>query len=136
MPNINEMKSSYFAGEDFKSGPQVFVISEVVQMTVGTEDPQTKWVLNFHGATRGCVLNTTRIDALGELISLNSDDWIEKVIELYFDPSIRFGNKPVGGIAIRLPTGTMPASQLSAAPAPIEPPAVPTTTPEQLGLSG
>lgn len=135
MPSINEMKSSYFAGEDFKAGPQVFVISEVVQKTVGTEDPKNKWVLIFHSATRGCVLNTTRIDALGELISGDSEDWIEKAIELYFDPNIRFGNKAVGGIGIRLPTGTTPASQVSTAPAPSEPPAVPTTTTAQLGLS-
>ena len=102
--NINEMKESkYLKKEDVGAGT-LFTIKEIKHENVAleTQPEELKYVMYFHEATKGIVMNWTNLQLAAKALgSENTDDWMGKQIVLYEDPNVSFGGKLVGGIRIR-----------------------------------
>ena len=63
---------------------------------------ERKFVLYFSGLEQGLVVNATNWDLLEELTGEgNSEAWVNFPVELYVDPTVRFGNKTVEGVRVR-----------------------------------
>ncbi len=98
-------QSSFLSKEDLTS-PRVVTIENVTENELqGDGGKEMKPVAHFRGVDKGLVLNNINWDTIQDAYGDESDDWTGKQIELYFDPSIMFGSKRVGGIRIRLPRG-------------------------------
>lgn len=64
-----------------------------------------KPVVYFHNGTKPLVLNMINWDTLENAYGPDSENWIDKPVELYVDPHVMFGSRRVGGIRIRIPKG-------------------------------
>ena len=76
--------------KDEKTGKLV----KKLALVVGDDQPQI--LLNKEN-------NRTLIEAFGD----ETDAWIGKTMEVYFDPKVMFGGKKVGGLRVRVPDQTM-----------------------------
>jgi|SRR6266480_4280194 len=65
-------------------------------------------VMHLEGQDRSVILKTTTLNTLKDLFG-TPNDAVGKPIELYFDASVSFGGKRVGGLRLRSP-GTVAAS--------------------------
>ncbi len=102
-------QSSFLSKEDLQS-PRVMTIENVTENELqGDGGKEMKPVAHFRGVEKGLVLNNINWDMIQDAYGEDSDDWHGKQIELYFDPSIMFGAKRVGGIRVRLPRGDVSA---------------------------
>ena len=86
-----------------KSGPQTVTITSIEVESLGRGDEaQEKLVAMFEQLDQGLVLNKSNLAILFELFkSDDTDDYIGKTVVLYYDPSIMFSGKRVGGIRIK-----------------------------------
>lgn len=75
-------------------------VDHVVEDAISGQD---KLVVYFVGVESGLPLNNTRIEQMIELHggADDTDKWRGSKLELYVDPSVRYGGKRVGGVAIR-----------------------------------
>jgi hypothetical protein len=104
MPKISEMKSSKFLKRDDVGDGVVCTITGVSQENVAKEgaDPEMKWCLHFANLDKPMVLNSTNMQLIAKFTgSEDTDDWEDKKIILYDDPSVSFGGKLTGGIRVR-----------------------------------
>ncbi len=102
-------QSSFLSKEDLQS-PRIMTIENVTENELqGDGGKEMKPVAHFRGVDKGLVLNNINWDTIQDAYGEESDDWTGKQIELYFDPSIMFGSKRVGGIRVRLPRGDVSA---------------------------
>ena len=106
MSDMAKYRSRYIKSEELKrTGDQTREITGYGEASL--RDPKTngsviKPVLEFDD--RALVLNATLLDFLFEAFkSTDGDDWIGHQVEIYFDPSVKFGNDTRGGIRLRLP---------------------------------
>ncbi len=98
-------QSSFLSKDDLTS-PKVVTIDDVTEAELqGDGGKELKPVTHFRGIDKGLVLNNVNWDTIQDAYGDDSDDWKGKQIELYFDSSIMFGSKRVGGIRVRLPRG-------------------------------
>lgn len=104
MPNVNDLKSSKFLTKnDVGTGVVVTIKSyEKVNVAMESQAPEEKWVLSFHELPKPLVLNSTN----GQLIAMitgseDFDDWLEKKIILYNDPTVGFAGRITGGIRVK-----------------------------------
>lgn len=96
--------SPFLKGEAIKaSGPQTVTIKSVEVETIGRgDDAKDKAVAYFGELGQALVLNKSNIATLTELFkSDESDDWLGKKVVLFFDPSVMYSGKRVGGIRVR-----------------------------------
>jgi hypothetical protein len=86
-----------------KAGEQVVTITSIEAETLGRGDEaQNKLVAYFEELDQGLVLNKSNLSTLEEIFkSDETDDYIGKKITLWFDPSVRFSGKRVGGIRVK-----------------------------------
>ena len=104
MPKISEMKSSKFLKKDDVGEGIIVTIQGVSQENVAKEgvDPEMKWCLHFTNLDKPMVLNSTNMQLIAKFLgSEDTDDWENKKIILYDDPSVSFGGKLTGGIRVR-----------------------------------
>lgn len=109
---IGQMKTSkYIKKEDVGNGV-VVTIHKIDQQDVSMEnDPsEMKYILYFKeeidGDHKGMVMNWTNIQLCARACgSEETDDWLNKQIELYDDPNVSFGGNLTGGIRIRAVSG-------------------------------
>lgn len=103
---IGEMKESkYLKKEDVNTG-KVVTISRLDQQDVSMEnEPESmKWTIYFKEFDKGMVLNWTNMQLIARVLdSEETNDWLDKKIELYEDPNVSFGGNLVGGIRVRAP---------------------------------
>ena len=104
MPKISEMKSSKFLKRDDVGDGTTCIITGVSQENVAKEgaEPEMKWCLHFQNTDKPMVLNSTNMQLIAMFLeSEDTDDWTNKRVVLYDDPSVSFGGKLVGGIRVR-----------------------------------
>lgn len=59
-------------------------------------------VMHLEGQDRAVILKTTTLNTLKDLFG-TPNEAVGKPIELYFDPTVSFGGKRVGGLRLRSP---------------------------------
>ena len=104
MPKISEMRSSKFLKKDDVGEGTICIIQGVSQENVAKDgaEQELKWCLHFTNLDKPMVLNATNLQLLEKFLgSDDTDDWINKKIILYDDPSISFAGKLTGGIRVR-----------------------------------
>ena len=76
-----------------------------------------KLIINLQEFKKPFVCNTTNFNLIAhETGEEDSDNWVGKQFNLFYNPAIEFGDKIVGGIRVLIPQPTMPQ-------APVAPPA-------------
>ena len=115
MGDIQMGESKYLSGKDLQAGPLTVQIDLLFMANVGTEEkPEMKACLKFVDDVKPVVLNQTRLEAMWGATGTTGASEHTAVsghkIELYFDPSIRFGGRQTGGIGIRPCTAAVPGA--------------------------
>jgi len=98
------LPSSYLKQADFDRNGLIVTVARLRQENVAPDDkpPEQKWVLYFKEFEKGLVLNSININTLAVVCgSDESDNWVDKEVIVYVDPTIVFGGKIVGGLRIR-----------------------------------
>ena len=97
--------SKYLSKEDLTKS-RVLTIESVVMEEVESEDGKVEKPVCYwkEKDSKPLILNRTNGEVLRERCGDDSEQWIGKQIEVYVDLSIRFGNKKIGGIRVRLPS--------------------------------
>lgn len=109
MPHVSQMIQSKYVGHAEVVNPVVVTIKDVKLERVGREaDSEERWFLYFSELKKAMRLNVTSIRILEATWGDNSDNWLGKRVQLYWDPTVQFGGKLVGGVRIRV--GRAPAS--------------------------
>lgn len=130
MRRFGESESKYLKGSDLlKPGGGYAVVNAVIesmtQEDVG-EEREPKYILYFENKQKGMALNVTNETTLISLFGQPDDTTPEaltahfagKPIQIYFDPSVNFGGKRIGGLRLRAAATEM----VSEKPQPAEPP--------------
>lgn len=108
MKRKDAFPSKWMSKEDVEP-PKTFTIESLIKEDVqGDGGLEEKNIMRFEERdSKPLILNGTNWDLLEQMFrSDDSDDWIGKAIELYNDPTVRFGNKVTGGIRARAPQRT------------------------------
>jgi len=103
-PKISEMKSSKFLKKEDVGEGTICIIQGVSQENVAKDgaDPEMKWCIHFTNLDKPMVLNSTNMQLIAKFLgSEDTDDWENKKIILYDEPSVSFGNKLTGGIRVK-----------------------------------
>lgn len=119
MPRINEMAESKFLKKEDVGEGVLMTIVGVNRYNVAMQGApeESKWCLEFKESEKPLVLNVTNMRLLeGILGSDNTDDWMNKQIVLFNDPSIMYAGKMVGGVRVRASKRPQPAAQSKPAP--------------------
>ncbi len=102
------LPSKFLAKEDFDPAVTVSIVRVAIEEVTGESAPEDKPILYITDpsspvdTTRGIVLNGINWDTIAEISGKDdSDDWGGERIEIFHDPSVRFGNRKVGGIRVR-----------------------------------
>lgn len=96
-------------GPDLKDAPYTGTIQTVTSKEFGKDDEEKKkkLVISFLGFDKDFVCNMTNANTIAGMHGEETDLWIGKVLTLYFDPTVAFGGKLVGGIRVQFtPPGT------------------------------
>lgn len=91
---------TYLKAGEYDERGTVHTISECRQEEVGT-DKELKWVVYFHDAGKGLVLNKSNAEALLDMLGEDLDAWSGKKVEVYHDANVSYGGKRVGGLRVR-----------------------------------
>ena len=112
MPSTSEMIVTKYMGHGDVDPPLVVTVKTVTLEDVGRGDDEKeqRWFLWFHEHKKGMRLNVTTIRILEAAWGMHTDLWIGKRLKLWWDPTVLFGGKPVGGIKVRLSTAGGPAA--------------------------
>lgn len=115
--DFEAFQSNYLGKVDLEAGPLSLVIKHVEEGEVSSDGgKEKKPVLFARNQEKGLILNNTNWDAIEAAYGEDSDDWTGQRIEVYYDPSIQFGGKKVGGVRVRpLQTAQRPQVQQSMA---------------------
>ena len=111
--NISELGESKFLTKEECSPPIRVTITGVKRENLAKEnEPQKmKFVLTFLEC-KPLVLNKTNGGRIAHVLgSDESDDWINKQIDLWNDPSVEFGGQLIGGVRVLVPQPTVAAPQ-------------------------
>lgn len=103
MPDLSSFFAKFLKAEDLKEGPRTLTIKNVDRQEVGKDDKkEMKLVMSFVEDDRGVTLGSDRYAQATEIFgSKNTDIWLNKKIQLVFDPNVKYAGKRVGGIAFR-----------------------------------
>ncbi len=105
MPSTSEMIVTKYMGHADVDPPIVVTVKTVTLEDVGRDDDkEQRWFMWFHETKKGFRLNVTNIRILEAAWGMHTDLWLGKRLKLWWDPTVLFGGKPVGGVKIRLPT--------------------------------
>lgn len=116
MKRTDAFPSKYLSKTDVNP-PIIATIKTVEIEDVGGEgNKETKPVIFFRGDVKPMILNNTNWLIIEESHGADTDDWIGKQIEMYFDPSVMYGGKKVGGVRVRIPAA---GAVQAPAPAPV-----------------
>lgn len=110
--------SNYMSKEDVQT-PVVAHIADVYQDEIqGEGGKETKAIMKFREPhLKPMILNNINWTSCEVAYGFNTDSWIGKPVEIYFDPNVMFGAKRVGGVRIRIQT----AQSFNHTPAPSHP---------------
>ncbi|MET4238554.1 hypothetical protein AB7Z32_23950 [Bradyrhizobium sp. 482_C4_N1_1] len=98
--NINEaFPSKYLSAADLQGRPATVRMGEVNSEVL---DRETKLILSLQGKKKQMVLNKTNAMAIAELHGAETNDWYDKVIEIYAT-EVEFQGKMTDAIRVRAP---------------------------------
>ena len=98
--NVNEaFPSKYLNATDLGGRPATVRMGDVMQEVL---DRENKLVLYFQGKKKGMVLNKTNATKIAETYGQETNDWYDKVIELY-TAEVDYQGKTVEAIRVRAP---------------------------------
>lgn len=105
------LPSKFLAKEDFDPPVTVSIVRVAIEEVQGEGNTENKPILYITGpsspvdTTRGIVLNGINWDTCVEITGMEDcDEWSGARIEIFHDPSVRYGSRKVGGIRIRQPS--------------------------------
>jgi hypothetical protein len=102
--NLNTMFPSTWLKKEDVQQPLTAVIQSVVMDEINSDHgKEEKPILRFAGNVKPLILNRGNAETIASFYGDDSAAWTGKSIELYFDPSVMFGGKRVGGIRVRKP---------------------------------
>lgn len=104
MPNINQMVTSKYLKIADVPDPVIVTILGVKQVNVAKDDaePEMKWAVKFREFDKPMVLNSTNLHVAAKVLGSDStEDWNNKEIVLYTDPTVSFGGQVTGGLRFR-----------------------------------
>ena len=103
MPNVSQMIVSKFLHHAEVEPPIVVTVKALTLEEVGREDkPEQRWVMWFNEQRKGLRLNVTMIRIFEAAYGSNSDAWVGKRVQLYWDANVSFGGRLTGGVRVRL----------------------------------
>jgi hypothetical protein len=114
MKRSEAFPSNYLSKEDVQT-PVIATIESLARKTLKSDEgDETKTLMYFReDQLKPLILNNTNWliceDAYGE----DSDSWIGRKIELYFEPNVMFGAKRTGGVRVRVPHASSVPSTLT-----------------------
>lgn len=105
MPNYRSLLERHFKGETFPRDKALrLTLSSVVSEEVG-RDKESKPVAYFKEDQRGFIINGTSYSVLADAHKDDAtESWEGAVVELYFDPTVTFDGKKIGGVRTRVIT--------------------------------
>ena len=102
--NINEIKQSKFLKKEDCEPAILVTIRGIEQENVALESQpeDLKYVIFFKELEKGMVLHSTNAQLIAKALgSDETDDWTNKKIVLFNDPSVSYVGKVTGGIRAR-----------------------------------
>ncbi len=130
MMNVNELsESKYITKADIGNGVNITITGQPVKRNMASEGEKPDWKLIISSAEfeKDFVGNVTNCKIIAAILNdEESDNWAGNKVQLYFDPTVGFGNKITGGIRVReavvsgnaqSPPATQPVAQQ---PAPVQ----------------
>jgi hypothetical protein len=104
--NLNEMFPSNYLSKNDLPAPRVLVMTKVTKEEVWRKNgKQTTIVLHLEGS-KPMILNKTNAVMIARSYGADSVAWVGKSIEIYHDPNVMLGRERIGGIRVRIPTGS------------------------------
>jgi hypothetical protein len=106
--NFNDLvpsKSNYLGKPELATPKVVTIASVSHQMLKGDSGMEKKAIVVFNGLPKPLILNKTNAKRIALLYGPETDHWIGKPIEVYYDPNVEFGGDLVGGVRLRQPSG-------------------------------
>ena len=106
MPHYKSLLDKPYLG-GFSLEPEeelILTIKSYKQEEVKNKGSQAKkcLVLYFKEREKGMIINVSNGETIGGIAkSMNVDKWIGQKITLYFEPSVMFGGKRIGGLRVR-----------------------------------
>jgi hypothetical protein len=111
--NINEaFPSKYLSAADLQGRPATVRMGEVNREVLDREE---KLILSLQGKKKQMVLNKTNAMAIAELHGAETNDWYDKVIEIYAT-EVEFQGRMTDAIRVRAPRRTETRSDQGAQP--------------------
>jgi len=108
MPNVNELKKSKFLTQKDVQPDILVTVKCIEEVNVAKEgaEPEYRWAIYFTEEDKPLILNSTNGQIIAKITGQDEmNDWIGCRIVLYYDPTVSFGGKLVGGIRVRAPRG-------------------------------
>ena len=104
MPSYRRYSDSRYLRKEAIDEPQEVTISEVREQNVAPdgERPKLRLVASFYELAKPLVLNMTNCEVVANIVG--TDDfaqWANTTVEIYVDPTVKFGTERRGGIRIR-----------------------------------
>ncbi len=98
--------SRFFKAEEVKEVPVVHVIKSITKEKVEFQGkpPEALAIIRFEDTDREMIAKNDVQNFLKENFGVPSA-CVGKAVELYFDKTVKFGGKSVGGLRLRQPSG-------------------------------
>lgn len=97
--------SNYFSKEDCQT-PIIGTIESVELADIqGDNGAERKPIMHFREEhMKPMIINNTNFTTCEVAFGFNTDSWIGKQVEIYFDPTVMFGKERKGGVRLRIQT--------------------------------
>lgn len=103
MPKVSQMIVSKFIAHVDVEPPVAVTVRTLSLEKVGRDDDsEQRWIMWFNEMKKGLRLNVTTLRIFEAAYGDDSDRWIGRRVQLYWDPTVQFGGKLVGGVRVRL----------------------------------
>lgn len=101
------IKSKFWRARDLEGQrPVILTIADVTEELMGRGRQQdVKCFLWFKEHLKGLQLNKSRVLILEMAYGPDSELWVNHRVKLSYDPTVMFGDKPVGGVRLETPAG-------------------------------
>ena len=103
MKRSEAFPSKYLSKDDVQMPIVVTVAGVKPEILKSDNGEEQKPVMYFSDNDKPLILNNTNWMTMEDWWGDDSERWLGKKIELYFEPNIMFGNKRVGGVRVRKP---------------------------------
>jgi hypothetical protein len=109
MRTSDMIKSKFFGARDLQGQrPLTLIIAHVTEELFSRgSSPEMQYFLWFTNHQKGMKLNKTRVQVLETAYGPDSDLWTGRKVRLSFDPTVKFGNVPVGSIKVETEPGVI-----------------------------